>query len=111
MSRGKRTNMLGTANWYIREWMAHFGKIQADLEKELEWSKHRASKVYNLHQRYNEDLIEEIAAWLSVRPYELLQHPADVYANRRLIADAVRLATSSEATPKPGAPARTGTEG
>jgi len=111
-------------SWYIREWMVVLGHIQADLTKDLDWPKAKANRVFNGQQRYNEDLLLEVAAWLNLRPYELLLPPDQAMAIRRLRDDALTIVRDSSAlsnepaaaeTPAPAeapAPAeRTGTTG
>lgn len=91
--------------WYLREWAETLGKIQADAQRELGWSKASASDLWNGSQRYTQDLIDEVAVWFQIRPYELLMHPADAMALRQVRESAARIATIQ------GAPARTGTKG
>lgn len=71
---------------YIREWMELAGLKQADLVKRLDWSKAKANSVWHGEQRYNEDLLEEVAPLVNARPYELLMHPSDAMTLRQLQA-------------------------
>lgn len=79
--------------WFIREWMEQAGYKQADMQRQFGWSKAKASDVFN-GQRYNQALIDDLAPWLNARPYELLMHPHDAMAFRRLRQDVVRLAAA-----------------
>jgi hypothetical protein len=97
MARPQGTQLKSTTTWYLREWMTALEKIQADLTKELDWPKAKANRVFNGQQRYNEDLVLELAAWLNLRPYELLLPPKQAMAIRRLRDDAVRIASDAGA--------------
>lgn len=70
-------------DWYLREWMTQFGKVQFALVTELGWHKGTANKVWHGDQPYKRDMVNEIAAWLNIKPYELLMHPEDAMAIRR----------------------------
>jgi hypothetical protein len=71
-------------DWHLQDWMRHFGKRQASLTNELGWSKNRANIVWHSQQPYRRDVVNELAAWLGIRPYELLMPPAEAMALRRL---------------------------
>ena len=73
--------------------MMMHGKIQADLQKELGWSKAKAHAVWH-GQQYTQALIEELAPWLNTQPYELLLAPEDAMAIRGMRKDAIRIASS-----------------
>lgn len=83
------------SDWYLREWMAHFGKKQAGLVNELGWDKARASFIWNSKQSYRREVVNEISTWLGVRPFELLMPPADALALRRLRQAAVEIAEAT----------------
>ena len=81
-------------DWHFREWMRAKGKRQASLVSELGWSKAKAHDVWHGHQRYNRDLVNEIADWLGVHDYFLFMTPRDAAAldalrevARTLVAD------------------------
>lgn len=78
--------------WYIQEWMAQSDppKIQADLQKQLGWSKAKAHDVWH-GQQYTQALIDELAPWLNCRPFELLLDPEAAMSIRRLRDAAVRI--------------------
>jgi hypothetical protein len=71
-------------DWYLQEWMAHFGKRQASLTNELGWTKGRANYVWHSRAPYHRELVNEISAWLGVQPFELLMAPREALALRRL---------------------------
>jgi hypothetical protein len=100
--------------WYLREWMAQSvpPKKQADLQKELGWSKAKAHDVWH-GQQYTQAIIDEVAPWLNVKPFELLLSPAAAMAIRGYRESAAQLASSAE-LPGSGESAprsRTGTAG
>ena len=92
--------------WYFREWMEHFGKRQADLIRDLDWQRATASEVWNGRQRYTQDMIDELSVYLTLRPFELLLHPDEAMAIRRMREAAVRIA--AENAPEVDAPAAKG---
>lgn len=105
-TRPQKTQRDFQHTWYIQEWMEQSDppKRQADMIRDLDWSRAVASAVYN-GQQYTQTLIDQLAPWLNVKPYELLLHPREAMRLRRLEA-ALRDAT--EPLPAPAeAPAVT----
>lgn len=97
--------------WYAREWMIQGGKIQADLMKDLGWSKGKMNAVWH-GQQYTQDLIDELAPWLNVRPYELLMPPELAMAFRNLREEAARIVANQPSEQAPTqATQKTGTGG
>jgi hypothetical protein len=84
-------------DWHLRDWLAYFGKRQADLIKELGWDKARTSFVFNGKQSYRREIVNEIAAWLNIRPPELLMHPTEAIALRRLRETAAQIVAEDRA--------------
>ena len=84
-------------DWYLSEWLKAVGKKQADMARELEWNKAKVSLTASGKQPYDRDDVNEASAYLNIEPYELLMHPADAMALRRLRLDAARIANN----PKP----------
>lgn len=82
-------------DWSLRAWMAYFDKKQAALVNELGWNKSKASFVWNGKQPYNRDIVNEIAAWLGIEPYELLMPPAKALALRQLEVSARMIAADA----------------
>lgn len=70
-------------NWYLREWMAHLNKRQADLVRDRGWLKGRASKIVGGAHQYRRDLINELSDWLGIEPFELLMPPYEAMKYRR----------------------------
>lgn len=79
-------------DWYLREWLRQAGKKQADVVRDLDWNKARVSLMMRGLQPYERDAVNELATYLNIRPYELLMHPDDAMAIRRLRAEMLRLA-------------------
>lgn len=78
--------------WYLSEWASAQGKRQADAQRDLNWNKGTTSLLWNGLQRYTQDLVEEASIWLDIEPYELLMHPDEAMALRRLRETAFQIA-------------------
>lgn len=104
-------------DWFLREWMTHFGKKQADLVKDLNWQRARASKVFHGAIPYRKETVAEVSAWLGLEPYELFLPPQRALALRAIQASAETIVASADRflpPESPIAPARdrkTGTTG
>ena len=83
-------------DWYLREWLGATGKKQSDIVKDLDWNKAKVSLMLRGLQPYTREEVNELATYLSIRPHELLMHPDDANAIRRLRADMIRLAHDAE---------------
>ena len=83
-------------DWHLQEWLAHFGKRQVSLVNELGWDKARASFVWNGRQPYRRPLVNEVARWLGIRPFELLMPPREALALRRLRNTALAIAAEDQ---------------
>lgn len=94
----------GDEDWHLREWMAHFGKRQAALVNELGWTKNRANIVWHGRQPYKRGIVNEIARWLGIKPYELLMHPREALALRRLRSSAQVIVAEDDRPYDPEAP-------
>jgi len=79
-------------DWYFTDWMQHLGKRQVDLVRELGWTRRKASEVYNGDQQYKRDVVNEIALWMKIEPFELLMPPSRALALRRFQNMAVAIA-------------------
>ncbi len=78
-------------HWYLTEWAERLNVRQVDAINHLGWSKAQASDLFNGRQRYTQDLIDEVAQWLHLSPYELLMPPEDALAIRQMRQSAARL--------------------
>lgn len=95
MTRRRKIKGRPAYDWHLAEWLRYFGKIQADLEKDLGWNKSKASLMCNYEQRYHRDDINQVADWLHLKPYELLMHPEDAMALRRMRESALKIAVDN----------------
>ncbi len=91
--------------------MEHLGKKQAALVNELGWDKSRAHIVWHSKQPYRRDIVNEVAKWLDIRPYELLMPPVEALALRGLRRNAALIVAESESAfegpaPSPQPPKR-----
>lgn len=77
---------------YLSAWLKTLGKKQADVARDLEWNKAKVSLIASGKQQYMRDDVNELAVYLHLEPYELLMHPEDAMAIRRLRQDAIRIA-------------------
>jgi transcriptional regulator with XRE-family HTH domain len=91
--------MAGHANadWYLQDWARERGKRQADLVTDLGWLKNAAHRIWHSRQPYRRDILNQVADWLDVKPYELLMPPKEALALRRLRETAVLIAADQEA--------------
>ena len=94
------------ADWYLREWMAELGKRQADLVNERGWQKGRASKFFHGQYTYRREVLNDVASWLGIQPYELLMHPSEAKAIRRLRESARQIAAEDRLPFESGRSAR-----
>lgn len=95
----------GKSKAYIREWMELAKLKQSDLVAKLDYSKAKANALWHGEQRTNEDILEEIAALVNARPYELLQHPDEAHRARRLEAALLGAVAEVKASAPAEAPA------
>jgi transcriptional regulator with XRE-family HTH domain len=71
-------------DWYLKEWLAATNTTQADLVRLTDYPKAKVSDLVNGKQRYNRDVLNDVAHALNIYPYELLMHPSDAMAQRRM---------------------------
>lgn len=89
-------------DWYLKHWLKTLGKKQADVVRDLDWNKARVSLTASGKQPYTRDDVNEVAEYLNLRPYELLMHPEDAMALRRLRSEMIRLAHENETRDEAG---------
>lgn len=97
---------MGTAakhDWYLRQWIETLSTSQAELERRTGWDKRKASHLLNGKQPYKRDTVNDAAQALNIAPFELLMHPEEAFALRRMRADAIRIAAEPRTpfTPMP----------
>ncbi len=83
-------------DWYLKEWLRSLRKKQADLVRDLDLNKAKVSLTANGKQPYDRDLVNAVADYLNLRPYELLMHPEDAMNLRNLREDVIRIAHAIE---------------
>ena len=103
-------NMASTPafDWYIAAWLASLGMTQSELQRRAGWSKRKASNLVSGAQPFNRHSLNEAARATNLFPYELLMHPEEANAIRRMRASAVAIAAESHSSfapaPDPDAP-------
>lgn len=101
-------------DWFLRQWLASTATTQADLCRATGWDKRKASFLVNGKQPYGREDINLAAMALHIAPFELLLHPDDAMALRRMRRDALHIAAEKR-DPWKGfeepPPARTRTRG
>jgi transcriptional regulator with XRE-family HTH domain len=71
-------------DWYLKEWLEATGTTQAELVRRTDYPKAKVSDLVTGKQRYNRDILNDVASALNVHPYELLMHPSEAMAQRRI---------------------------
>lgn len=92
-------------DWYLRDWAARADKIQGDLVTELGWHKTTAHRVWHGRQPYRRDLVNQVARWLGLEPYELFLPPDEALKIRRW-RELLALEARSQGGGAPAAPNR-----
>lgn len=82
-------------DWYLKAWMATLKVRQADIMRATGYPKAKMSELASGKQRFNRDILNEVAAALNIRPYELLMHPDEAMALRQVRESAVRIAAEA----------------
>lgn len=81
--------------WYLADWLAAKNMSQADLCRATGFPKAKVSELVNGKSRYNRDVVNTIAKALEIYPHELLMHPADANALKRLRQTAMSIAAEN----------------
>lgn len=100
--KAKQSTVIGP-DWFLQEWMRYFKKSQADMCRLTGWSKATMSDIYNGTTNYYREILNEVARALEVSPFELLMHPDEAHALRRLRDSALTIAADSRQTFTPPA--------
>jgi transcriptional regulator with XRE-family HTH domain len=82
-------------DWYLAQWMDTLHVTQADLCRATGFPKAKMSELVNGVSRYNRDVVNTLAKALHIRPHELLMHPDDANAIKRLRESAIRIAADN----------------
>ena len=87
-------NPIMSDDWFLQEWMARREKRQADLVRELGWTRRKASELYNGDQPYKRDIVNEVARWLQIEQFELLMSPDEADQLRQVRQAALAIAAN-----------------
>lgn len=82
-------------DWYFKEWLQTLQLKQADIVAATDWPKSKVSKLVHGDVPYNRDIVNDAADAMNLRPYELLMHPDDAMALRRMRQSAVQIAAEN----------------
>lgn len=71
-------------DWYFTEWLAATNMTQADVVRATGYPKAKVSDLATGKQRYNRDILNDVAKALNIYSFELLMDPEDAMAYRRM---------------------------
>ena len=71
-------------DWYLSDWLKTLQVTQAELVRRTDYPKAKVSDLVTGKQRYNRDILNDVSKALNIYPYELLMHPEDAMAQRRM---------------------------
>jgi transcriptional regulator with XRE-family HTH domain len=71
-------------DWFLGDWLKTLQVSQADLVRATDYPKAKVSDLVTGKQRYNRDILNDIARALNIEPHELLMHPDDANAIKRM---------------------------
>lgn len=80
-------------DWFLTDWMKTCKVRQADLCRETGIPKATMSAIHSGKTNYYRELVNKVAKALNIKPYELLMHPDDAMAIRRLRSSAMQIAS------------------
>lgn len=83
-------------DWFLQAWALEKGKKQSDLVTELGWLKNTAHRIWHGKQPYRRDVLNMVAQWLDLQPYELLMPPAEAIALRSLRQNAAAIVAAGD---------------
>lgn len=98
MASKSRTRPQIAVGWFLTEWMDTLKVNQAYMVQTAGWSKTLASHLYNRQQDYSPRLVKEAAMALKIAPWELLMHPEDAMALRRMRDASLTIAADNHAS-------------
>lgn len=79
-------------DWHLAEWLQTLRVRQADVTRLTGWAPATVSDIYHGRTEYYRAIVNTLATVLNVQPFELLMHPDEAMALRRLKNDAMRIA-------------------
>ena len=71
-------------DWYLSDWLKSLQVSQAELGRLTDYPKAKVSDLVTGKQRYNRDILNDIANALNIKPHELLLHPSEAMAQRQM---------------------------
>jgi len=71
-------------DWFLKAWMDTLQVDQAELGRRCDWGKSHVHGLYHGKTPYNRTTLNKAAAALNIKPFEILMHPEDAMALRRL---------------------------
>ena len=80
-------------DWYLSDWLKTLKVSQAQLCRLTDYPKAKVSDLATGKQRYNRDVLNDISRALNIKPHELLMHPDDAMALRRMRTLAEQMVT------------------
>ena len=83
-------------DWYLREWMKALGLRQVDMIERTGWSKATTSQLCTGIQNFSPRILQDAADAMNLKTYELLMHPEDAMALRRLRGAAAQIVSIAE---------------
>lgn len=84
-----------THDWFLKQWLDHLRVKQAALSRLTGWDKRKTSYLVNGKQPFNREDVNQVCRALSIAPFELLMHPEDAFALRRMRDVALRIAAET----------------
>jgi transcriptional regulator with XRE-family HTH domain len=88
-------------DWHLRAWMTTLDVTQAELGRRTGWSKATMNDIFHGRTEYYRAIVNAAADALYIQPYELLMHPDEAMAIRRLRESAVRIAAETRIAYRP----------
>ena len=80
-------------DWFLTDWLKTLQVSQAELGRLTDYPKAKVSDLVTGKQRYNRDVLNDVAHALNIRPHELLMHPSDAMGLRRMRTLAEQMVT------------------
>jgi hypothetical protein len=80
-------------DWYLSDWMRTLKVSQAKLAAECDWTPSTMHGIYHGRTNYYREIVNLIASKLNIQPYELLMHPEQAMAVRKMQASAAEIMT------------------
>ncbi len=71
-------------DWYLKEWLETLDLSQADLGRLTDYPKAKVSDLVTGKQRFNRDILNDIATALHLQIHELLMPPEEAMAQRQM---------------------------